>query len=84
VSHVNESCGQLAMTREGLLVEGKGPNHPEVKGVEALLARCTDKKPSATECEHVRRERVEALATGKGEGHPHVAALTAKEKLCKP
>lgn len=83
VSHVDESCGELAMTREGLLAEGKGPSHPEVKGVEALLERCADKAPTATECERVRRLRVEALATGKGDAHPYVVNLAARERLCK-
>ena len=81
-SHAAESCGELAMTRAGLTEEGKGEKHPEVVGVDALLAQCTDKTPSPEECRRVSNELTESTARGYGSAHPKVRSLRAKQTLC--
>jgi hypothetical protein len=81
-SHAAESCGELAMTRVGLIEEGRGENHPEVVGVDALLAKCTDKTPSPDTCQRVTNELTETTARGYGTNHPKVRSLRARQALC--
>ena len=83
-SHAAESCGELAMTRAGLLAGGKGPTNPEVRGVDALLAKCSDPTPSADVCRRVDNELTELVGRGTyGPNHPAILALQAKKNLCK-
>lgn len=70
------------MTRVALVEEGRGVNHPEVIGVEALLAKCEDKTPSPDACRLVTNQLTESLSTGYGPNHPKVRALRAKQTLC--
>lgn len=83
-SHASEPCGELVLTRAGLVAGGKGEAHPEVTGVDALLARCADKTPSRESCEHADREKTEAVGRGVyGENHPRMRALEAKLRVCR-
>jgi hypothetical protein len=81
-SHAAESCGELAVTRVGLIADGKGDQHPEVLGVDALLAQCGDKTPSPDVCLRLKRELVETEAGGYGPNHPRMRSLRAKLALC--
>lgn len=81
-SHASEPCGELVMTRARLVAIGRGENHPELKGVDALLAECPDKTPSPAACERARRVKIELVASGRGPAHPDVQAADAQAALC--
>lgn len=81
-AHTAKSCGEIAMTRAGVIETGLGANHPEVVRLDALLAQCADKTPSPDECRHVMSELTEVTTRGYGPNHPTTRALRAKLELC--
>ncbi len=81
-SHQGESCGDLALDRAELRARGKGERHPEVLEVEAALAKCQDRTPSAEACARVLRDREAMVARGYGPAHPEMVVAAAKLALC--
>ena len=76
------TCGHAALARAELVARGKGPNHPDMKTVDARLAECPSSNPSAEECLVVARERVYLESRGYGPQHPDIIANKAQWALC--
>ena len=65
-----------------LVASGLGEKHPELVGVDALLAQCADTTPSPDACRRLTNELVESTARGYGANHPRMRSLRAKQALC--
>jgi hypothetical protein len=83
-AHTPQTCGEASLERAALVALGKGPNHPAVVQIDARLAECSNRSPSADDCRAVEAEHAELEARGYGPRHPDMVANDAKRVLCAP